>query len=440
MTAFSDFPAPKDFPNYMHNTKMREYLTLYADRIGFKAYVKLNHELINCEQNDDYEGTGRWRLTVRDILRNCVFHDVFDGVMVCTGNYSKPLMPELKNQSIFKGLVLHSHEFKHANGFEGKRVVVVGIGNSGADIGVELSNVCKNVYLSTRDGSWIASRSGPMGQPFDTFLLRRSLYSMYKLLPYGLSCWALEKYLHIRFDHKLYALKPKHRVLSQHIVINDELPKKIMTGLAHIKPDIQEFTENGVIFRGETHETTCDAVIYATGYEISYPFISQTLLSVNKSDFNLYKHIFSPHLTHPQTLAFIGCIVPFGALAPVAELQSRYFALLMANKLQTPHKKQMLSDIKHRKAWVKKYFPDCEKFALHVHYVEYMEEMARIIGVKPKLFKYFFTDPKLWCHLYFGPCVPYQYRLNGPNKWSNAREAILTVNDRIKAPFKTRHE
>ncbi|CAG2171035.1 unnamed protein product [Oppiella nova] len=55
-----------------------------------------------------------------------------------------------------------------------------------------------------------------------------------------------------------------------------------------------------------------------------------------------------------------------------------------------------------------------------------MDELAGLMDVKPNLCKYFVTDPKLWFHMYFGPYVPYQYRLTGPNSWSKARESILT--------------
>lgn len=57
----------------------------------------------------------------------------------------------------------------------------------------------------------------------------------------------------MRFDHKLYGLKPKHRVFSQHIFVNDDLPKKIMSGFVVIKGDIDCFTENGIIFKGKSN-------------------------------------------------------------------------------------------------------------------------------------------------------------------------------------------
>ena len=50
-----------------------------------------------------------------------------------------------------------------------------------------------------------------------------------------------------------------------------------------------------------------------------------------------------------------------------------------------------------------------------------------------------FKDPKLALRAFFGPFTPYQYRLEGPGKWEGAREACLTVMDRVDAPLNTRH-
>jgi dimethylaniline monooxygenase (N-oxide forming) len=68
----------------------------------------------------------------------------------------------------------------------------------------------------------------------------------------------------------------------------------------------------------------------------------------------------------------------------------------------------------------------------------FMDEIASKIGAKPNLFKYFFTDFKLWKELFFGPCVPYQFRLEGPHPWPGAREAILSTMDRVNAPLNSK--
>lgn len=71
-------------------------------------------------------------------------------------------------------------------------------------------------------------------------------------------------------------------------------------------------------------------------------------------------------------------------------------------------------------------------------YIEYMDELASQIGVKPDVRSLFFTDPKLAWEVFSGPCTPYQYRLQGPQKWDGARKAILTQRERILKPLKTR--
>ena len=60
-------------------------------------------------------------------------------------------------------------------------------------------------------------------------------------------------YLNMRFHHKLYGLKPKHGVFSQHVIVSDILPTKIISGEVVVKNDIDEFTANGVIFKGNRH-------------------------------------------------------------------------------------------------------------------------------------------------------------------------------------------
>ena len=118
---------------------------MYAKRNGFEKCVKLKHEVISCEQNSDYDSTGKWKVTVRDLDGDYIFCLVFDGVMVCTGHNNKPAIPQFKGQNKFKGSIIHSHAYKETKGYEDKRVVVVGIGNSAGDIAVELSNVCQQV-------------------------------------------------------------------------------------------------------------------------------------------------------------------------------------------------------------------------------------------------------------------------------------------------------
>ncbi len=165
-------------------------------------------------------------------------------------------------------------------------------------------------------------------------------------------------------------------------------------------------------FLGEDNETPCDAVLLATGYKVSFPFISQSLISTHKNKVELYKYVFSPKLKHPKTLAFISLAQPIGPLLPIGELQSRWFALLMANKLKLPTVEKMNKDIALKKQLMKRYY-ESERHTIEVDWIPFMDELATEVGVKPNLWKYFISDPELWRSLLFGPSVPYQYRLEG---------------------------
>lgn len=186
-----------------------------------------------------------------------------------------------------------------------------------------------------------------------------------------------------------------------------------MCGTVKVKPDIDYFTEEGVVFKGEEDVTKCDVVIFGTGYKVSIPFLSQSILPVYKNRVRLYKHIFIPSLKHPQTLGIMGLFQSVGAGIPCGELQGRYFAALNAGTVALPNRKTMEMDIEKKLREIEAKYYQSERHTFQVNWVPYMDELASEIAVKPPLLKYLFTDLKLFYALLFGPAVPYQYRLVG---------------------------
>ncbi|NXY51365.1 FMO1 monooxygenase, partial [Ceuthmochares aereus] len=75
---------------------------------------------------------------------------------------------------------------------------------------------------------------------------------------------------------------------------------------------------------------------------------------------------------------------------------------------------------------------------LKVDWLVYMDKIASFIGAKPSVLRLLLTDPQLALTIFFGPCSPYQYRLEGPGRWEGARQAILTQWDRTLKPTRTR--
>ena len=195
-------------------------------------------------------------------------------------------------------------------------------------------------------------------------------------------------------------------------MVNDALPNRILSGTITVKGDIDHFTEDGVVFKGESQVTPCDVVILATGYKVVFPFLSESILPVHRNKVRLYKHQFVHNLSHPHTLALIGLIQPVGALLPISELQSRWFAQLMAGNLKLPSREVMLQDMKQKDKVQERYY-ESERHTIQVDWVDFMDDLAREIGVFPPIFKYLFTDWQLFKCLVVGASAPYQYRLVG---------------------------
>lgn len=415
-----------------------KYFQMYAEANDVERFIVYKRPVMNITFADDHRVTGRWKVFTRDVDKGTDFEDEFDGVMICSGHHSIPLMVRYPGQEKFKGRILHTHAFKHATPFHGKAVCVVGAGNSAIDAIVELSFVAEQVYMSTRRGVWIRPRVAHWGWPTDSWLTTRAFTYTMGLLP---SSWAntiMETLVSSRMDHELYGLKPRHRILQQHPVTNDALPNCILSGRVAVRRNISCFTENGVIFEGETDETTVDVVILGTGYKKEIPFIDPQIISPSCTDQagGLYKNMFSVDLPHPHTIALIGLVHPLGPVHTVSELQARWYAGLMSGKLRLPGREKMRSEIGKDRQFHGKAFYESPKHTLQIIYIPFMNEISNYVGCKPHLWKYFLTDQKLWYCLFFNVYTAYQFRLEGDHKWDKARDTVINTNNRILAALK----
>lgn len=436
MMCYSDFPIPEDFPNFMHNSKILRYFRLYAEHFQLTQYIRFKTTVCSIKKRPDFATSGQWDVTTeKDGEQESA---IFDAVLVCSGHHTQAHLPLQSFPGIekFKGRYLHSRDYKNAEDFKGKRVIVIGIGNSGGDIAVELSRTASQVFLSTRRGSWVLNRVSDYGYPLDMLRLTRFFNTLKHAVPGFLLNQFIESELNKRFDHANYGLKPKHRVFSQHPMVNDDLPNRIIAGTVLMKSNVAKFTETDAIFDDDTVEKNIDAVIFATGYTFSFPFCEE--LKVQHNKISLYKYSFLPEL-EKQTLAVIGLIQPLGAIMPISELQCRLATSIFTGEKLLPPVSQMKEDIRKKKEEMEKRYVCSQRHTIQVDYLEYMDELAELLGVKPNLSSLFLSDPKLAFNVYFGPCTPYQYRLSGPGKWVKARTAILTQWNRAMKPTRTRY-
>ncbi|XP_048669823.1 flavin-containing monooxygenase 5 [Marmota marmota marmota] len=356
--------------------------------------------------------------------------------MVCTGHHTNAHLPLESFPGIekFKGQYFHSRDYENPEAFAGKRVIIIGIGNSGGDLAVEISHTAKQVFLSTRRGAWILNRVADRGYPFDVAHLSRLQHRLSKICGQAFTNAYLEKCLNQRFDHEMFGLKPKHRALSQHPTVNDDLPNRIISGL--VKGNVKEFSETAAVFEDGSREDDIDAVIFATGYSFAFPFLEDSI-KVVKNKISLYKKVFPPNLEKP-TLAIMGLIQPLGAMMPIAELQGRWATQVFKGLKKLPSQNEMMADISKTQEEMAKRYVESQRQTIQGDYIDSMEEMADLVGVRPSLRSLAFSDPKLASQLLWGPCTAAQFRLQGPGKWDGARKTILSTDDRIRKPMKTR--
>jgi len=123
---------------------------------------------------------------------------------------------------------------------------------------------------------------------------------------------------------------------------------------------------------------------------------------------------------------------------PISEMQARVFGHTITRRTALPDKYAMLNDIAQKEKENERRYVRRRRHTIQVHYLVYMDELARIIDVKPKLCRYILSDPILAWKLYFHGAVPYQYRLRGTHRWSGARDAIMGVESRVFNTTRTR--
>ncbi|XP_060083830.1 flavin-containing monooxygenase 5-like [Ylistrum balloti] len=437
MLSYSDFPVPKDYAMFMHHSYVLKYLHLYAKQFDLAKYIRLQTQVESVVMAKDFETTGRWDLTVKDIQTGEESTMTYDAVMVCTGQHTYKYTPEFPDMENFDGRIMHSHDYRDSRGYDNQKVIVVGVGNSGVDTAVDLSRSSKKVYLSTRRGCWVSKRIASNGVPNDMNSYRRCMLAIKKYIPTGILEWIMIQQSNQQFDHKVYSLKPEHGYFSQHPTINDDLPNRIASGSIIVKPNISRFLKNGVEFEDGTTENDIDTIVLATGYKYNFPFLDKSLVEVKDNRVDLYKHLFPTNLKH-NTLAVVGIMQQIGAVFPISELQCRLSARVFKGDIQLPSRSEMWNDINRKRDVMNKRFVQSNRYTMKVDCVPYMDELAELHGSKPNLCRIARSDPSLALQCFFGPCTPYQFRLEGPCKWNGAREAILKQWDRTWHPMKTR--
>ncbi|MFJ9567681.1 amino acid permease [Streptomyces fuscichromogenes] len=365
-SGFYGAPMPQDFPDYPRWRQIRDYIRDFGHEYDLYRHVRFGTQVTSAEPIDG----DRWRVTLSDGS----VHE-YDGLICCPGVTWHPNEITLPGQEVFRGAVRHSITFRDGLEFRGKRVLVVGAGNSGVDIACDAARHATTAYLSVRRGYRFVPKH-VAGLPTDA-LLAGKLDP-----PKGV---VLTSDVNAMLDGlvgdltRLGLPAPDHDALSSHPIMNTQVLHHLGHGDLLARPDIARLTETGVVF-ADGSEAEVDEIILATGYEYRMPFLNPELLQWRYGHPQLYLNVFSRELDSLYVLGF----VEFADAAYKRFDEMAQLVMIDINARETGVRKDELTELKRTdtpdlRGGVK--YLDSPR---HVNYVERSTYMAYLAELRDR--------------------------------------------------------
>lgn len=290
-SGFVGYPMPDDFPDYPSWEQVRDYLRAFARAFGLYDHLTLGTEVVGAVPLAE----DRWQVRLGDgrVLE-------YDGLIVAPGVTWHPSIPQVQGADDFLGQVRHSVTYRNAQEFAGRRVLVVGAGNSGVDIACDAARSADAAYLSVRRGYRYLPKH-VHGLPTDA-VLTGAIDP-----PRGVSLGGDPADLIDALVGDLTRLglpAPDHGLLASHPIMNTQVLHYLQHGDLVAKPDLARLEPTRAVFvDGSTAEV--DVVLLATGYQYLLPFLDPDLLEWDRGRPRLYLNMLSRELDSLYVLGFV---------------------------------------------------------------------------------------------------------------------------------------
>jgi hypothetical protein len=355
LTEYNEFPLPEDYPEFPKHELAFKYIKGYAEHFGLLEHIQFNTpvewiEPINppplqggarggfsdmgvdesvptdCPASNspspEYWGGG-WKIKLANGEER-----IYRGVIIANGHNWDPQFPDFPGE--FTGTVFHSCQYKTPDTITGKRVLVVGAGNSGCDLAVEASIHSSRAVQSLRRGYPILPKIF-RGMPVDA--LGERLLRWRVPTPLRRLIAKLMVRLSLGPSHLTGWPKPDHKLFETHPILNSRIHDRLAHGDLVIRPNVARLDGQTVHFVDGTSEDF-DVIIYATGFKISFPFLDTRHLNWRDDRPDLYLNIFHPER---DDVFCVGLIQPdsgqWGIVDDQARLVTRY---LLEREKTTP--------------------------------------------------------------------------------------------------------
>ncbi|MBD0710795.1 MULTISPECIES: flavin-containing monooxygenase [unclassified Streptomyces] len=355
-TQFADLPMPAEWPDFPSAALIARYLARYADDFGITGRIRFattvtavrragtggsgtdsDSDADTGSEPDTGTGTGTGSGTdagsgsgweVESVTGATTVTERYAAVVVANGHNRDPKWPSPAYPGTFDGTQMHAHDYRSPEPFAGRRVLVVGMGNSAMDIAVDASYVSTGpVLLSARHGTHIVPKY-LFGRPSD------ATGGALAVLPWRLRQRVAETVLRLAVGTpERYGLpRPAGGLFQNHPTISDTVLHRLTHGEIAARPGIARLDGRRVHFTDGTAEDV-DVLVWATGYHVTLPFLDRAWTGDDPEAMPLYQRVF--HLDDP-TLAFVGLMQSTGAALPVVEAQAKLVAAHLSGRYALP--------------------------------------------------------------------------------------------------------
>lgn len=307
MSAFDGFPMPDAYPDYPSQSLILEYIRAFADAHRLREHTTFNRTVTRADPLPD----GGWEIEYGEGASR------YRGLIAAVGHNWDPIMPRYPGH--FAGEAYHSVRYRSPDEFAGKRVLIVGGGNSGCDIACDAAVHAQSACISLRRGYHFLPKH-VFGRPLDAFfrggphlharIAQPLLSALLRLLVGDLTRYGLPA--------------PDHRVLESHPILNTQILHHLAHGDIAAKPDVARLEGQKVHFT-DGSQAEFDLIIWATGYRATIPFLASHLPSTNGHGPHLYAHLIAPSA---RDLFVIGHFETDGGAYPVVSKQGALVAHL----------------------------------------------------------------------------------------------------------------
>jgi len=256
MSTFRGHPFPRDAAIYPSHRQVLAYLQAFAADEGLLPHIRTGARVESATPDD----TG-WRVSVNGIERH------YSAVVCASGTLWEPVIADLPGAATFSGRIRHSVTYRSPRELSGRRVLIVGAGNSAVDIASDAARSAAAVSLSMRRGYWFVPKFVG-GEPSDTFFRRANALPGWASPP---DAAALLKLL--AGPPEAYGLPaPDHEPFASHPIMNSEVLSHLGHGRIKPRPAISHLTASAVVYSDGAVEEI-DEIILATGYRAATPFL-----------------------------------------------------------------------------------------------------------------------------------------------------------------------